>query len=146
MLFSLRWFEFRAAWHPLRLKIKQSILKIASLFINNFAYHITTSRSKLGSAVLRPALFGFESHHVQIWCGWWISTPVSSLKINFLGPYACDLGVLFSIEVTTSYFAVRDYWRGFFAAACGSAAFSLLRLWFNPFEGSFVNTFENQNG
>uniref|UniRef100_A0A914RSM9 Chloride channel protein n=1 Tax=Parascaris equorum TaxID=6256 RepID=A0A914RSM9_PAREQ len=35
-------------------------------------------------------------------------------------------GVLFSIEVTAVYFAVRDYWRGFFAAACGSAIFSLL--------------------
>lgn len=25
-------------------------------------------------------------------------------------------GVLFSIEVTTTYFAVRNYWRGFFGA------------------------------
>ncbi|XP_052120753.1 chloride channel protein 2 isoform X1 [Frankliniella occidentalis] len=40
-------------------------------------------------------------------------------------------GVLFSIEVTTVYFAVRNYWRGFFAAVCGATAFRLLGVWFN---------------
>ena len=29
-------------------------------------------------------------------------------------------GVLFSIEVTSVFFAVRNYWRGFFAACCGA--------------------------
>ncbi|GMT14005.1 hypothetical protein PFISCL1PPCAC_5302, partial [Pristionchus fissidentatus] len=29
-------------------------------------------------------------------------------------------GVLFSIEVTSVYFAVRNYWRGFFASACAA--------------------------
>ncbi|XP_043228054.1 uncharacterized protein LOC122384578 [Amphibalanus amphitrite] len=29
-------------------------------------------------------------------------------------------GVLFSIEATRTYFAVRNYWRGFFAAVCGT--------------------------
>uniref|UniRef100_A0A1I7SE43 Chloride channel protein n=1 Tax=Bursaphelenchus xylophilus TaxID=6326 RepID=A0A1I7SE43_BURXY len=37
-------------------------------------------------------------------------------------------GVLFSIEVTTMYFSVRNYWRGFFAAACGATVFRLLRV------------------
>lgn len=32
-------------------------------------------------------------------------------------------GVLFSIEVTTTYFAVRNYWRGFFGAVCGAIFF-----------------------
>lgn len=40
-------------------------------------------------------------------------------------------GVLFSIEVTTVYFAVRNYWRGFFAAVCGATAFRLMGVWFN---------------
>ncbi|EFO19065.2 CBS domain-containing protein [Loa loa] len=53
-------------------------------------------------------------------------------------------GVLFSIEVTTAYFAVRDYWRGFFAAACGAAAFSLLRLWINPFEVTVAALFQTK--
>ncbi|XP_028393845.1 chloride channel protein 2-like isoform X2 [Dendronephthya gigantea] len=40
-------------------------------------------------------------------------------------------GVLFSIEVTSTYFAVRNYWRGFFAAVCGAFMFSLLSVWDN---------------
>ncbi|XP_018803346.1 PREDICTED: chloride channel protein 2 isoform X8 [Bactrocera latifrons] len=40
-------------------------------------------------------------------------------------------GVLFSIEVTTTYFAVRNYWRGFFAAVCGATVFRLLAVWFH---------------
>ncbi|XP_020278453.1 chloride channel protein 2 isoform X5 [Pseudomyrmex gracilis] len=39
-------------------------------------------------------------------------------------------GVLFSIEVTTVYFAVRNYWRGFFTAVCGATMFRLLAIWF----------------
>jgi len=37
-------------------------------------------------------------------------------------------GVLFSIEVTSMYFAVRNYWRGFFAAVCGAFMFRLLSV------------------
>ncbi|EYC27002.1 hypothetical protein Y032_0009g467 [Ancylostoma ceylanicum] len=36
-------------------------------------------------------------------------------------------GVLFSIEVTAVYFAVRNYWRGFFAATCSATLFSVLQ-------------------
>ncbi|KAK5983865.1 Chloride channel protein, partial [Trichostrongylus colubriformis] len=36
-------------------------------------------------------------------------------------------GVLFSIEVTTMYFSVRSYWRGFFAACCGAVTIRLAR-------------------
>ena len=46
------------------------------------------------------------------------------------------IGVLFSIEVTSTYFAVRNYWRGFFAAVCGAFMFSLLSVWDND-EGRF---------
>lgn len=38
--------------------------------------------------------------------------------------------MLFSIEVTTVYFAVRNYWRGFFCAVCGATFFRLLAVWF----------------
>lgn len=37
-------------------------------------------------------------------------------------------GVLFSVEVASSHFAVRDYWRGFFAATCCAFAFRLLAV------------------
>ena len=40
-------------------------------------------------------------------------------------------GVLFSIEVTSVYFAVRNYWRGFFAAIIGSTSFAMLSVWFD---------------
>ncbi|XP_043213453.1 chloride channel protein 2-like [Amphibalanus amphitrite] len=43
-------------------------------------------------------------------------------------------GVLFSIEVTSVYFAVRNYWRGFFAAVCGAMVFRLLSVWFQDEE------------
>ena len=38
-------------------------------------------------------------------------------------------GVLFSIEVTSVYFAVRNYWRGFFAAIIGALFFAMLCVW-----------------
>ncbi|XP_018013594.1 chloride channel protein 2 isoform X3 [Hyalella azteca] len=45
--------------------------------------------------------------------------------------YAAPVGgVLFSIEVTTTYFAVRNYWRGFFAAVVGAIFYRLLGVWF----------------
>ena len=48
-----------------------------------------------------------------------------------LTPTLCNVpGVLFSIEVTSVYFAVRNYWRGFFAAVCGAMVFRLLAVWF----------------
>ncbi|XP_056189745.1 chloride channel protein ClC-Kb-like isoform X2 [Falco biarmicus] len=43
-------------------------------------------------------------------------------------------GVLFSIEVMSSHFAVRDYWRGFFAATCGAFMFRLLAVFNNDQE------------
>ena len=42
--------------------------------------------------------------------------------------------MLFSIEVTATYFAVRNYWRGFFAAVCGALMFRLLAV-FDKEEG-----------
>ncbi|KAK1795162.1 hypothetical protein P4O66_010343, partial [Electrophorus voltai] len=38
-------------------------------------------------------------------------------------------GVLFSIEVTSTYFAVRNYWRGFFAATFSAFIFRVLSVW-----------------
>ncbi|KAM8927525.1 chloride channel protein ClC-Kb-like isoform 2-T2 [Pelodytes ibericus] len=37
-------------------------------------------------------------------------------------------GVLFSVEVMSSHFAVRNYWRGFFAATCGAFMFRVLAV------------------
>ncbi|KFM68328.1 Chloride channel protein 2, partial [Stegodyphus mimosarum] len=43
-------------------------------------------------------------------------------------------GILFSIEVTSVFFAVRNYWRGFFAACCGAVVYRLLAVWFEDEE------------
>ena len=51
--------------------------------------------------------------------------------------FALFLGVLFSIEVTATYFAVRNYWRGFFAAVCGALMFRLLAV-FDKEEGMTI--------
>ncbi|XP_033103927.1 chloride channel protein 2-like isoform X2 [Anneissia japonica] len=48
------------------------------------------------------------------------------VSCNFAAPIG---GVLFSIEVTSTYFAVRNYWRGFFGAVCGAFVFRLLAVW-----------------
>lgn len=44
--------------------------------------------------------------------------------------YAPIGGILFSIEVTSVFFAVRNYWRGFFAACCGATMWRLFAVWF----------------
>merc|ERR1719309_1361276 len=50
-------------------------------------------------------------------------------------------GVLFSIEVTSVYFAVRNYWRGFFSAVCGAVIFRLLSVWFEEGNDTIVAVF-----
>ncbi|KAK2709820.1 chloride channel protein 2-like isoform X1 [Artemia franciscana] len=46
--------------------------------------------------------------------------------------YAAPIGgVLFSIEVTSVYFAIRNYWRGFFAGVFGAVMYRLLAFWYN---------------
>lgn len=57
---------------------------------------------------------------------------------NFAAPIG---GVLFSIEVTSTFFAVRDYWRGFFGAVCGAFVFRLLAV-FNQDEETITALFK----
>ena len=47
------------------------------------------------------------------------------IACNFAAPIG---GVLFAIEVTTNYFAVRNYWRSFFAAISGTLLIHLLNF------------------
>ncbi|KZS06049.1 Chloride channel protein 2 [Daphnia magna] len=53
------------------------------------------------------------------------------VSCNFAAPIG---GVLFSIEVTSVYFAIRNYWRGFFSAVFGALMFRLLAYWFETEE------------
>ncbi|CAL1547761.1 unnamed protein product [Lymnaea stagnalis] len=55
----------------------------------------------------------------------------AACAVGVAGTFAAPIGgVLFSIEVTATYFAVRNYWRGFFSAVCGALMFRLLAYWF----------------
>ena len=49
-------------------------------------------------------------------------SPISNVCV-------CVPGVLFSIEVTSTFFAVRNYWRGFFAATFSAFIFRVLAVW-----------------
>lgn len=62
-----------------------------------------------------------------------ILTAASAVGVSctFAAPVG---GVLFSIEATATYFAVRNYWRGFYSAICGAIMFRLLALWFSAEE------------
>uniref|UniRef100_A0A8C2DWB9 Chloride channel, voltage-sensitive 2a n=1 Tax=Cyprinus carpio TaxID=7962 RepID=A0A8C2DWB9_CYPCA len=53
-------------------------------------------------------------------------------------------GVLFSIEVTSTFFAVRNYWRGFFAATFSAFIFRVLAVW-NKDEGEGKIGYDSQH-
>lgn len=42
--------------------------------------------------------------------------------------------MLFSVEITTAYYAVRNYWRGFFGAVWGATTYRLLLVWIDGAE------------
>ncbi|NXF93417.1 CLCKB protein, partial [Eubucco bourcierii] len=52
-------------------------------------------------------------------------------------------GVLFSVEVMSSHFAVRDYWRGFFTATCSAFMFRLLAV-FNSEQETIAAVFKSK--
>uniref|UniRef100_A0A7N8Y6J8 Chloride channel 2c n=1 Tax=Mastacembelus armatus TaxID=205130 RepID=A0A7N8Y6J8_9TELE len=57
---------------------------------------------------------------------------IYEVNILFVCEIACGVcvaGVLFSIEVTSTFFAVRNYWRGFFAATFSAFIFRVLAVW-----------------
>lgn len=60
--------------------------------------------------------------------------PLHSLPPLLPLPLPPPPGVLFSIEVTATYFAVRNYWRGFYGAVCGTFLFQLAAVWFKDEE------------
>lgn len=58
------------------------------------------------------------------------STVIFPLPLTFFLPhFPPPPGVLFSIEVTSTYFAVRNYWRGYFAATFSAFIFRVLSVW-----------------
>uniref|UniRef100_A0A8K9UIR7 Chloride voltage-gated channel 2 n=1 Tax=Oncorhynchus mykiss TaxID=8022 RepID=A0A8K9UIR7_ONCMY len=68
------------------------------------------------------SLFGgiYEVNHT------WTTACAVGVGCCFAAPIG---GVLFSIEVTSTFFAVRNYWRGFFAATFSAFIFRVLAVW-----------------
>ncbi|CAJ0955219.1 unnamed protein product, partial [Mesorhabditis belari] len=64
--------------------------------------------------------FGSESRRIE--------TLTAACAIGVACTFSAPVGgVLFSIEVTTMYFSVRNYWRGFFGACCAATTIRLLK-------------------
>ncbi|XP_021693329.1 chloride channel protein 2 [Aedes aegypti] len=87
--------------------------------------HISSIVSQLLSKIASfKSIYENESHNSDM--------LVAACGVGVAACFAAPVGgVLYSIEVTTSYFAVRNYWRGFFGSICGAALFQLLALWFH---------------
>ncbi|KAG4075781.1 hypothetical protein HA402_003607 [Bradysia odoriphaga] len=59
-------------------------------------------------------------------------TLVAGCAVGIAACFASPIGgVLYSIEATSTYFAVRNYWRAFFAAVCTALFFRLHAVWTN---------------
>lgn len=111
-------------------KVRSYTLPVSSLnsWVNSSHRSKASSRTSLETlrCLLQPAPLGFVNRSYLLYTSV-LTSP--SLKVGscFASPVG---GVLFSIEVTTTYFAVRNYWRGFFGAVCGATFFRLLAVWF----------------
>ncbi|NXG83486.1 CLCN2 protein, partial [Stercorarius parasiticus] len=84
----------------------------------------------MGVAVLRvfqELWNGLQGVSWGLWACW-----APGARLGFaasLAPFFPVPGVLFSIEVTSTFFAVRNYWRGFFAATFSAFIFRVLAVW-----------------
>lgn len=57
-------------------------------------------------------------------------TLVAGCAVGISACFASPIGgVLYSIEATSTYFAVKNYWRVFFAAVCTAVVFRLHSVW-----------------
>lgn len=63
-----------------------------------------------------------------------LQLPSEASRVDCRRGNVSVVGVLFSIEVTSTYFAVRNYWRGFFGAVSGAFLFRLIAVWFKSEE------------
>ncbi|OWK53293.1 Chloride channel protein ClC-Kb [Lonchura striata] len=97
------------------------------LAIQNFGAKVVglTCTLTCGSTVFLGKVNKFKQHEMLV------AAQAVGVATVFGAPIS---GVLFSIEVMSPHFAVRDYWRGFFAASCGAFMFRLLAV-FNSEQG-----------
>lgn len=88
---------------------------------------------KMRTTVMREYENKFKQHEMLV------AAQAVGVATVFGAPIS---GVLFSIEVMSPHFAVRDYWRGFFAATCGAFMFRLLAV-FNSEQETIAAVFKS---
>lgn len=116
-------FSFKCFWSQLWCLCLFNLflsLPFLSVSVSLFSLFSSSSHSVL-------LLFSHFSHYPSSFC---LSNIISPLPGSFLlSPSPPPPGVLFSIEVTSTYFAVRNYWRGYFAATFSAFIFRVLSVW-----------------
>ncbi|KAL8177018.1 UNVERIFIED_CONTAM: hypothetical protein K2H54_040855 [Gekko kuhli] len=100
--------------------------------------HVVGSRGKTlgGPFVHMATILATLLGKVMVWYTGATENPSRKYELLIAGAavgVACCFvapvgGVLFGVEVTGTHFAVRDYWRGFFAATCAALTFRLLAV------------------
>ncbi|XP_061869247.1 chloride channel protein ClC-Ka [Colius striatus] len=88
---------------------------------------------KMRTSVMRDYENKFKQHEMLV------AAQAVGVATVFGAPIS---GVLLSVEVMSSHFAVRDYWRGFFAATSGAFMFRLLAV-FNSEQESIAAIFKS---
>lgn len=101
-----------------------SVLESMILFQNESrSSEMLAAAAAVGVASTYGAAVGGKSHLILATS--WIRSRSFSLS-----------GVLFSIEVTSVFFPLRNYWRGFLATVSSAVVFRLLAVWFEE-EGRY---------
>uniref|UniRef100_A0A096LXT4 Chloride voltage-gated channel 2 n=1 Tax=Poecilia formosa TaxID=48698 RepID=A0A096LXT4_POEFO len=84
-----------------------------------------------GFASLFIPVFQNESRNIEMLA----AACAVGLSSCFASPIGGEFaGVLYSIEVTSSFFAVRNYWRGIFAATFSAFFYRVLAVWYGDEE------------
>eukprot|EP00698_Gefionella_okellyi_P024942 TRINITY_DN896_c0_g2_i1.p1 TRINITY_DN896_c0_g2~~TRINITY_DN896_c0_g2_i1.p1 ORF type:complete len:560 (-),score=73.54 TRINITY_DN896_c0_g2_i1:297-1976(-) len=112
------------------LSLKTLVAKIGSLV---FAYMSGLSVGKEGPFVHVAAMVARNLCHFRpfrpLWANEFLRAQVlaagcaAGVSATFGTPVG---GVLFSIEVTSTYYLVQNYWKGFFCAVCGAVVVHLV--------------------
>lgn len=81
----------------------------------------------LGKLSTFQGIYQNESRKLEILA----AAAALGVGVTFASPIG---GVLLSIELTTAYYGVRNYWRSFCAAVWGATVYRYLYVWVDGFE------------
>jgi hypothetical protein len=92
-------------------------------------HSLTPHTPPLPPSLLTPILACFAPSRTL--CARRLEILASACAVGVASDFGAPIGgVLFSIEVTSTYFAVRNYWRGFFASVVAAFVFRMLAVIF----------------